>query len=161
MHRISLKDFHAPYHAALREEIDRIKALHGIAVLYDCHSIRSNIPYLFQGRLPDFNIGTNSGNSCHALFEKSIEETASEASDFTYVLNGRFKGGWTTRHYGKPREGVHAIQMELAQASHLVTEATPFAYDQGKAEKLRVYLKLMLERIERLALDIAQQEKKS
>jgi N-formylglutamate deformylase len=156
-----LKAFHAPYHAAIKAEINRVKAIHGIAVLYDCHSIRSHIPFLFEGRLPDFNIGTDDGKSCHPAFQHAVTELANEAKGFTSILNGRFKGGWTTRHYGKPENGIHAIQMELTQASHLSSELPPFAYNENKAAKLRITLKLILERIEQIALDLGHQEKKA
>ncbi|MBL0372474.1 N-formylglutamate deformylase [Rhizobium sp. KVB221] len=151
-----LRDFHAPYHAALAAEIERVKAIHGVAVLYDCHSIRSHIPFLFEGKLPDFNIGTDMGKTCDAAVEQATVETAAAASGYTSILNGRFKGGWTTRHYGKPQTNVHAIQMELAQSTHLTTEAPPFAYDPAKADRLRAHLKTILERIEHIALGLKQ-----
>ena len=150
-----LRDFHAPYHAALKAEIDRVKAIHGIAILYDCHSIRSHIPYLFEGKLPDFNIGTDGCRTCDTRIEQAVVHATEAAEGYTSVLNGRFKGGWTTRHYGKPERQVHAIQMELAQSTHLSAEAPPFAYDAAKAERLRIHLKDILIRIERLALDLA------
>ncbi|MGV8935503.1 MAG: N-formylglutamate deformylase [Allorhizobium sp.] len=150
-----LAAFHAPYHAALESEIARIKAIHGVAIVYDCHSIRSNIPFLFEGTLPDFNIGTDSGKTCDPSMERAVVETAASASGYTSILNGRFKGGWTTRHYGRPDAGVHAIQMELAQSTHLATEIPPFAYDEAKAEKLRVPLRTILEKIEALAPGLA------
>ena len=131
-----------------------MKAIHGIAVLYDCHSIRSHIPFLFEGKLPDFNIGTDSGRTCATAIEAVTVKTVSEAAGYTHVLNGRFKGGWTTRHYGKPETGVHAIQMELAQSTHLATEVPPFAYDSAKAERLRPHLKTILQRIEAIALGL-------
>jgi len=146
--------FHAPYHAALAAEIERVKAIHGIAVLYDCHSIRANIPFLFEGRLPDLNIGTDMGKTCAPEIEAATVAIAGAASGYTSILNGRFKGGYTTRHYGQPSTGVHAIQMELAQATHLTTETPPFAYDTAKAEALRVPLKSILSRIEQIALDL-------
>lgn len=149
-----LASFHAPYHQALKAEIERVKAIHGIAVLYDCHSIRSHIPFLFEGKLPDFNIGTDSGRTCAPAIETATVKTVSEAAGYTHVLNGRFKGGWTTRHYGKPETGVHAIQMELAQSTHLATEVPPFAYDTAKAERLRPHLKTILQRIEAIALGL-------
>lgn len=144
--------FHQPYHAALAAEIERVRAEHGVAVLYDCHSIRSVIPFLFDGVLPDFNIGTDGGRTCDPALEKAVVDGAAGAAGYTSILNGRFRGGWTTRHYGTPDTGVHAIQMELAQASHLTTEALPFAYDAAKAERLRVPLKQILQRIETIAL---------
>ncbi|HVK90176.1 MAG TPA: N-formylglutamate deformylase [Mycoplana sp.] len=149
-----LRDFHAPYHAALAAEIERVKAIHGVAVLYDCHSIRSHIPFLFEGKLPDFNIGTDMGKTCDKAIEAAAVEVAGKADGYTSVLNGRFKGGWTTRHYGRPETGVHAIQMELAQSSHLATETPPFAYDLAKAEQLRSHLKTILQRIEQIALGL-------
>lgn len=142
-----LATYHAPYHEVLQQEVDRIKALHGYAIVFDCHSIRSRIPFLFEGVLPDFNIGTDGGKTCDSVIEQAAVETASLASGYTGVLNGRFKGGWTTRHYGKPSQHVHAIQLELAQSTHLVSEVLPFAYDDAKADKLRAHLKTMLNKI--------------
>lgn len=149
-----LAAFHAPYHAALAAEIERVKALHGVAILYDCHSIRSHIPFLFEGKLPDFNIGTDSGRTCAPGIEAAVVEATGAAQGYTSILNGRFKGGWTTRHYGRPQTGVHAIQMELAQATHLATESVPFAYDEDKAGRLRLHLKTILRRLEALAADL-------
>lgn len=146
--------FHAPYHAALAAEIARVRAKHGVAILYDCHSIRSQIPFLFPGILPDFNIGTNSGLSCDPRIAAAVL-SACVATGQTHVLNGRFKGGWTTRHYGQPGQGVHAIQMELAQSTHLETEAPPFAYHEARAANLRVTLKAILLRLAALAQEMA------
>ncbi|HEY9235406.1 MAG TPA: N-formylglutamate deformylase [Phenylobacterium sp.] len=106
-------EYFDPYHAALRGELDRLLALHGKVVLYEAHSIRSVIPRLFEGELPNFNIGANAGRSCARELTAAVE-AACDASPFSRVTNGRFKGGWTTRHYGQPGQGVHAIQMELA-----------------------------------------------
>ncbi|WP_313350437.1 N-formylglutamate deformylase [Paracoccus sp. (in: a-proteobacteria)] len=145
--------FHAPYHAALAAEIQRVRARHGVAILYDCHSIRSVIPFLFEGVLPDFNIGTNSGASCDPRIEAATFELCA-ATGRSHVLNGRFKGGWTTRHYGQPEQGVHAIQMELAQSTHLVSEALPFAYDDEKAGPLRQTLAEILDRLATLASEL-------
>ncbi|GGE88872.1 N-formylglutamate deformylase [Stappia taiwanensis] len=145
--------FHAPYHAALAAQIERVKAQHGVAILYDCHSIRSHIPFLFEGTLPDFNIGTNGGTTCDPQIEQATVETCASAEGYSSVLNGRFKGGWTTRHYGQPASGVHAIQMELAQSTHLGEETLPFSYDEAKAKRLRPHLATLLARLERLALD--------
>ena len=142
--------FHAPYHAALAAELERVRALHGVAILYDCHSIRSHIPFLFDGTLPDFNIGTADGTSCDARIEAAALEVC-KATGRSTVLNGRFKGGWTTRHYGRPDQGIHAIQMELAQSTHLTAEASPFAYDDDKAALLRPQLARLLEILAQLA----------
>jgi formiminoglutamase len=146
--------FHRPYHTALAAEIERVKAAHGIAVLYDCHSIRSHCPFLFEGRLPDFNIGTDNGRTCAPEFERAVAEICEAAEGYTSVVNGRFRGGWTTRHYGDPQNGVHAIQMELVQATYLETEEPPFAYSEAKAAALRVHLKEILARVEAIALSM-------
>lgn len=148
------RDFHAPYHAALAAELDRVRARHGVAILYDCHSIRSRIPFLFDGLLPDFNIGTNGGTTCAPAIEAAVTRLCAGAEGYTSVLNGRFKGGWTTRHYGRPAEGLHAVQMELAQSTHLATEAPPFAYDPAKAERLRRPLGAILATLHDLAFSV-------
>ena len=148
------QDWHSPYHAALSAELDRVRARHGVALLYDCHSIRSRIPFLFEGLLPDFNIGTNGGTTCAAEIEAAVTRVCAGAEGYTSVLNGRFKGGWTTRHYGRPSEGLHAIQMELAQSTHLATEAPPFAYDLAKAERLRQHLGAILATLHDLAFSL-------
>ncbi|WP_310620667.1 N-formylglutamate deformylase [Flexibacterium corallicola] len=148
--------WHAPYHRALGRELERVKAKHGIAILYDCHSIRSKAPFLFEGLLPAFNIGTNSGASCAPEIEETVSTRTAQAARYTQVLNGRFKGGWITRHYGQPQTGIHAIQMELAQSTYLATEKQPFTYSQERAEKLRRHLKQVLEALEALAPKLAQ-----
>lgn len=135
--------YHAPYHAALTAEVARIHALHGFAILYDCHSIRSDIPFLFDGTLPDFNIGTNNGASSAPEIEQLVLRDVQAAAGYTSVLNGRFKGGWTTRHYGRPAQGIHAVQMELAQSTYM-TEAPPWPYDTARADALRAHLKTIL-----------------
>ncbi|MFI0843574.1 N-formylglutamate deformylase [Mesorhizobium sp. IMUNJ 23232] len=150
-----LEAFHQPYHAALAAEIERVKAEHGVAILYDCHSIRSVCPFLFDGKLPNFNIGTNNGSTCAPEIEAAVRETCAKAEGYTHIVNGRFKGGWTTRHYGQPAKGVHAIQMELTQSTHLAGESLPFAYDEAKAERLRVHLKAILTELETIARRLA------
>ncbi len=144
--------FHAPYHAALSAELERARKAHGVAVLWDCHSIRSHVPYLFEGTLPDMNVGTARGASCAPAVEAAVMQACAGADGFTHVLNGRFTGGWTTRHYGAPTAGMHAVQMELAQSTHLAAEAPPWEYDPGRADRLRPHLAAMLETLERMAL---------
>lgn len=136
--------YHAPYHAAIAAELARVKAIHGFAILYDCHSIRGRIPFLFDGILPDFNIGTNEGATCAPAIESAVREICAGAEGYRSILNGRFKGGWTTRHYGRPDEGLHAIQMELAQSTYMV-ESPPWDYVPDRAENLRKHLKSILE----------------
>jgi N-formylglutamate deformylase len=102
-----------PYHAALGAEIKRLRALHRCVVLYDCHSIRSVIPRLFDGELPVFNFGTNDGKSADAALSDRVAALLNGCGQ-SYVVNGRFKGGSITRTFGRPADGVHALQMELA-----------------------------------------------
>jgi N-formylglutamate deformylase len=110
--------FFDSYHAALESEIARLRQRHPKVVLFEAHSIRSMIPHLFKGVLPDFNLGTNSGTSCSSVLTARIEAIC-DATGFSRVTDGRFKGGWTTRHYGNPEQGVHALQMELACRCYL------------------------------------------
>lgn len=136
--------YHAPYHGALAGEVARVRAQHGFVILFDCHSIRSEIPFLFDGRLPDFNIGTNDAASCAPALQDMVQRRVRAAQGFSWVLNGRFKGGWTTRHYGHPAQGVHTIQMELAQSTYLAAEAAPWRYDPARADALRRHLRAIL-----------------
>ena len=147
------REFHVPYHKALAEQIARIKAVHGFAILFDCHSIRSNIPFLFDGTLPVFNTGTNDSKTCHFAIEQAVVDVCEETDAHSHILNGRFKGGWTTRHYGNPQSGVHAIQMELAQRSYM-HERPPWDYALDKASDLRPHLKKMLQRLQDMSPSI-------
>lgn len=142
--------YHRPYHQALADEVGRLQERHGAVILYDCHSIRSHVPYLFEGTLPDLNVGSNDGTSCAGQVERIVAEVCAAATGYTHVVNGRFKGGWTTRQYGNPGGKVHAVQMELAQSTYLEREASPFAYHEGKASRLRKVLKEILERLTEL-----------
>lgn len=112
------------YHASLAAEIARLRTVHPRVVVYDAHSIRSHVPRLFDGELPQFNIGINGGATCDPALSLAIEGVCA-SSGHSHVLDGRFRGGWTTRHYGKPGDGVHAVQMELAMRGYLVEPAEP------------------------------------
>ncbi|GHB44255.1 N-formylglutamate deformylase [Pseudovibrio japonicus] len=144
-------NFHAPYHATIAEELERVRQKFGVAVLYDCHSIRSNIPYLFDGELPVFNIGTNVGQTCASMIEQITVEACRMDESVETVVNARFKGGWTTRHYGQPATGIHAIQMETAQRAYMF-EQGPWAYAPERANKTRATLKSILTQLEAQAL---------
>ncbi|HEX4505359.1 MAG TPA: N-formylglutamate deformylase [Alphaproteobacteria bacterium] len=141
--------FFDPYHQALAGEIERLRARHGTVVLYDAHSIRSVVPRLFDGALPNFNIGTNGGVTCAPALAKAVEDVC-DSTSFTRVTNGRFKGGWTTRHYGLPEAGIHAIQMELACRGYMDEPAElgpsnwPTSYDPEPAAKMRAALTRVL-----------------
>ncbi len=139
-----------PYHEALAAEIARVKAQHGLVLLYDCHSIRSVVPRLFVGELPVLNLGTNSGASCDPALQAEIVRTLEETSAFSHAVNGRFRGGWITRQYGRPAENVHAVQMELACRAYM-EETLPFAYDEAKAPVIRMVLLAILMRMLRWA----------
>jgi formiminoglutamase len=143
--------FFEPYHAALVIEIERLRLQHGYVVLYDAHSIRSHVPRLFAGELPNFNIGTNDGTTCGPGLAEIVMQLCRDPA-FTSVLNGRFKGGWTTRHYGQPVVGVHAIQMELACRTYLheprgalTADNWPPPYDAARADRARQILGKILE----------------
>jgi len=140
-----------PYHAALVTQIDRLRKKHGKVVLYDCHSIRSVIPHLFEGELPVFNIGTNSGKSCDEALAAKVAEVCA-ASPFSSIVNGRFKGGWITRTYGNPDLGVHAIQMELSCRGYMEEPSDPSLpgvwptpYEEARVAPMRESLKKVLE----------------
>jgi N-formylglutamate deformylase len=141
-----------PYHAALRDEAARLRQLHSRVVIYDCHSIRSRIPRLFDGLLPQFNLGSNDGQTCDAALSASAEAACAD-SGLGHVLNGRFKGGYITRFFGRPAEGLHALQMELACRGYLhepdgVVSAVnwPPRFDPTYAMPLRTVLHTVLKR---------------
>ena len=134
----------APYHRQLRAELDRIHAAHGVAVLWDAHSIRSVLPRFFEGKLPDFNLGTVDGASCDPALAQALLRIAQGAPGYTAVLNGRFKGGHITRHYGDPARNIHAVQLEMTQCSYM-QEALPFDYLPERAEQVQPHVRRMLE----------------
>jgi N-formylglutamate deformylase len=145
------KAYFEPYHAALKTEIKRLRTLHPNVVLYDCHSIRSVIPRLFEGTLPVFNLGTNDGRSADPALQGQVAQIMAE-SGHTQVVNGRFKGGWITRHYGDPANGVHALQMELSNRGYMREpigpvgpENWPVPYDAEFAAPMRATLKDILQ----------------
>lgn len=151
------KNWFDPYHAALAEEIERLRRLHPRIVLYDCHSIRSVIPRLFEGTLPVFNLGTNDGRSADPALQTLVEGTMSGSGE-SFVVNGRFKGGWIIRHHGEPAAGVHALQMELACRGYLDEPVGPVGPDNwpvpfvpGFAAPMRTTLTRILETATRWA----------
>jgi N-formylglutamate deformylase len=118
-------EYFNPYHEMLTTEIARLRGLHRKVVLYDCHSIRSEIPRLFQGMLPNFNIGTNDGNSCDADITNNVAAICRANKNFSHVVNGRFKGGYITRHHGAPATGINALQMELGCRGYMDEPKVP------------------------------------
>lgn len=133
-----------PYHQALSEELARLKAGHGHAILWEGHSIRgSGLPFLFEGRLPDLNLGTAAGSSCSPALQQRLESVLGAQAEYDWVANGRFKGGHITRHYGRPDEGVDAVQLEISQRAYMDEDS--FAYDDAKAERLQRVLRALLQ----------------
>jgi N-formylglutamate amidohydrolase len=138
--------FFEPYHATLAAEIERVRAAHGFAVVLDGHSIRARVPRFFAGRLPDLNLGTAGGASCAPSLQAEAAAVLAERDGFSSVVNGRFKGGYITRHYGRPARGVHALQLEMAQACYM-DEAPPYAWNAGLAAELIVVLQRLVARL--------------
>jgi len=131
-----------PYHKALADELARLKGEFGHVVLWEGHSIRSHVPMLFDGRLPDFNLGTADGASCSPALQAKLAALLERQSDYTHAVNGRFKGGYITRHYGKPEQGVDAIQLELAQLNYMDEDS--FEYLPKQAAQVQVLIGDML-----------------
>lgn len=131
-----------PYHQALAGELTRLQAEHGRVVLWDGHSIRSRVPMLFEGRLPDFNLGTADGASCGADLQWNLTNVMEAQDRYDFVVNGRFKGGHITRNYGRPAEGVQAVQLELVQCQYMDEES--FAWDDAKAQQVQATIRELL-----------------
>lgn len=138
-----VEQFWRPYHHALSAEIDRIRGEHGRCVLWEAHSIRSVVPFLFDGRLPDFNLGTAGGRSCRAPLRNRLVGVLEAQADYSFVVDGRFKGGFITRHYGRPHQGIEAVQLELAQVNYMDEES--FFYDSERASGTRAVIHRLLE----------------
>ncbi len=133
-----------PYHDHIASTLAALKARHGIAVLFDAHSILSVVPRLFEGTLPDLNLGTANGASCKPSLEALLTTVLESARDYTHIVNGRFTGGYITRAYGDPANGVHAVQLEQAQSSYM-NEKSPYDYRADLAEGVRPTLRALLE----------------
>ena len=132
-----------PYHQSLQSELARIHARHGRAVLWEGHSIRGVVPFLFEGRLPDLNLGTAAGASCSPVLQSRLEAVLAAQDEYDWVANGRFKGGHITRHYGDPGNGIDAVQLEISQRNYM--DETSFDWDEGKAARLQRVLHALLE----------------
>lgn len=133
-----------PYHQALQGELQRLRAAHGHVVLFDAHSIKSVLPWLFEGKLPDLNLGTADGRTCDAGLTAQLAAVLAGQGDYTRVVNGRFKGGYITRHYGQPEQGVHTVQLEMCWSTYMQEQA-PYAYDEAIASRVQPLLKQLLQ----------------
>jgi N-formylglutamate deformylase len=133
-----------PYHQALKTELARIKARHGHAILFDGHSIKSALPWLFDGQLPDLNLGTVHGASCAPGLRTALAGVLASQGGFTHVVDGRFKGGYITRHHGRPLEGIHAAQLEMCWRCYM-PEEPPFAIDPTRANQVLPVLRALVQ----------------
>jgi len=142
VHEIELrrKQYWQPYHDALDEELRRLHATHGHALLLDAHSIRSRLPWLFDGTLPDLNLGTANGKSCAATLRDALAQVLANVPRYSYAVDGRFRGGYITRHYGRPETGIHAVQLELCWSCYM-EEFPPYELDEARAVYLRPLLR--------------------
>ena len=131
-----------PYHAALAAELQRIHAAHGRVVLWEGHSIKGELPFLFDGRLPDLNLGTAGGTSCSAATQDRLETILAAQPHYDWVVNGRFKGGYITRHYGDPAHGIDAVQLEISQRIYMDEET--FAWDDALAQGAQSVIRALL-----------------
>ncbi len=138
-------DYWRPYHTALQAELDRLRDIHGHAVLFDGHSIKSELPWLFEGRLPDLNLGTSSGTSCASSLRDALAGVLAAQDRYSHVVDGRFKGGHITRHYGRPAKHVHAVQLEMCWSCYLGDEADPARWTPADADGIRPLLRRLLE----------------
>lgn len=132
-----------PYHERIETELYRLRERYGFAILFDAHSVRSRVPRFFRGRLPDFNLGTAGGTSMSAELAARLLKICEEMPDTTSVLDGRFTGGYITRRYGRPQDGIEAVQLEITQALYM-DESPPFRFRAERAEKLKPILKRVL-----------------
>ena len=133
-----------PYHAALEAELARLKVEHGHAVLFDAHSIKSELPWLFEGTLPDLNVGTAGGASCAPALRAAVARTLAAQTSFSFVVDGRFKGGYITRRYGQPDDGVHAVQLEMCWHCYM-SESAPWTWDESQAARAQPVLRALVE----------------
>lgn len=134
------RQYWQPYHDALGQELGRLQATHGHALLLDAHSIRSRLPWLFEGKLPDLNLGSANGRSCAASLRDSLAQVLASGSRYSHVVDGRFRGGYITRHYGRPETGIHAVQLELCWSCYM-DEVPPYELDESRAVYLRPVLR--------------------
>ena len=133
-----------PYHDALRDELVELKAAHGHAVLFDAHSIKSELPWLFEGTLPHLNVGTVQGRSCAATLRAAVAAVFESQTGFSHVVDGRFKGGHITRHFGQPAQGVHTVQLEMCWRAYM-DETPPYRWHEARAAQVTPLLRQLVQ----------------
>jgi N-formylglutamate deformylase len=138
-----VEQYWQPYHDALSAELARLKSRHGHALLFDAHSIKSELPWLFEGTLPHLNLGTVEGRSCAGSLRISLMLVLAHQQRFSHVTDGRFKGGHITRAYGRPAEGVHAVQLEMCWRAYM-DEGPPPAWNDARAAEVTPLLRELL-----------------
>jgi N-formylglutamate deformylase len=132
-----------PYHDEIANELGRLASIHGHAVLFEGHSIKSELPWLFEGTLPALNLGTVDGNSCAASMRAALVNVLDSQEHFSHVVDGRFKGGYITRRYGRPEQGVHAVQLEKCWRTYM-REEPPYELDAERVARLEPVLRSMI-----------------
>lgn len=132
-----------PYHQALADEVARVQAQHGHAVLFDAHSIKSELPWLFEGTLPHMNLGTVNGASCAASLRAALADVLAGQPNYSHVVDGRFKGGHITRQYGRPTDGVHAVQLEMCWRAYM-EETPPYVWHAARAAEVTPLLRRLV-----------------
>ena len=140
---VRVETYWRPYHAALVDELVRIRQVHNRVVLWEGHSIRGEVPFLFDGRLPDLNIGTANSTSCSPQLQARLESVLAAQDDYDFVINGRFKGGYITRRYGDPANGIDAVQLEISQRNYMDEDS--FAWDEATAARLQVMVRGLIQ----------------
>ncbi len=139
-----VSDYWAPYHRALAAQLARLKSEHGHAVLFDAHSIKSELPWLFEGRLPHMNLGTVQGSSCAPTLRAALAKVFEAQSTFSHVVDGRFKGGHITRQFGTPAQGVHAVQLEMCWRAYM-EETPPYVWHEQRAAQVTPLLRTLVQ----------------
>jgi N-formylglutamate deformylase len=130
-----------PYHEALQQLLDATKARFGRVLLWDCHSIRRVVSAIHDGPFPDLILGSADQTSASAvLIEQALHELGGGPHSLKH--NTPFKGGYITRHFGRPAEQQHALQLEMSKDVYM--DDAEQQYDQPRATQIRAILRQTL-----------------
>jgi N-formylglutamate deformylase len=135
--------FWQPYRSAIEAELTRLRAEHGHALLFEGHSICSELPWLFEGRLPELNLGTVQGQSCAPSLRNGLAAVLATEPGRSHVVDGRFKGGHITRSFGRPAQCWHAVQLEMCWRSYM--DETPPRWNPARAAAITPLLRRLLQ----------------